>query len=90
MSGLGDSPYKILLHPYVTEKSLNHMEIGNRLEFIVHRSATKGQIKGAFEKLYETRVAKINTRILADGKHTIIKMAVAGKAEEIGMRIGIF
>ena len=90
-----DSSYKVLLHPYVTEKSLNHMEMGNRLEFIVHRSATKPQIKQAFERLYETKVAKVNTQISFRGGGTmefdaIIKMAEAGKAEEIGMRIGIF
>lgn len=90
MGALSDSPYKVLLHPYVTEKSLNHMEMGNRLEFIVHRSATKGQIKQAFETLYEAKVAKVNTMILKDGKHAIIKLREAGKAEEIGMRIGIF
>jgi large subunit ribosomal protein L23 len=90
VTGTTDSSYKILLHPYVTEKTLNHMEIGNRLEFIVHREASKTEIKNAFEKLYETKVAKVNTRILADGKHAIIKLVEAGKAEEIGMRIGIF
>ena len=89
MSG-GDSSYKVLLHPYVTEKTLNHMEMGNRLEFIVHSKASKTQIKSAFERLYETKVSKVNTRILADGKHAIIKLAEPGKAEEIGMRIGIF
>ena len=90
MPRIKDSPYKILLHPYVTEKSLNHMEIGNRLEFIVRRDASKPQIKKAFEKLYQTKVAKVNTLILKDGKHAIIKLKDAGKAEEIGMRIGIF
>jgi large subunit ribosomal protein L23 len=87
---LSTSPYKVLLHPYVTEKSLNHMEIGNRLEFIVHRKASKDQVKRAFEALYEAKVTKVNTRILGDGKHAIIKLAEPGKAEEIGMRIGIF
>ena len=84
------SPYKVLLHPYVTEKTLNHMEMGNRLEFIVLRSATKPQIKRAFESLYGAKVARVNTRIQEDGKHAIIKLDEAGKAEEIGMRIGIF
>ena len=90
MPDLSKSSYKVLMHPYVTEKTLNHMEMGNRLEFIVHRDATKCQIKKAFESLYEARVAKVNTLILKDGKHAIIKLAEAGKAEEIGMRIGIF
>lgn len=90
MTDLSQSSYKVLMHPYVTEKTLNHMEMGNRLEFIVHRDATKHQIKKAFESLYEAKVAKVNTLILKDGKHAIIKLAEPGKAEEIGMRIGIF
>ena len=30
-------PYKIIFHPYVTEKTMNQMERNNALEFIVKR-----------------------------------------------------
>ena len=83
-------PHKILLHPFVTEKTMNHMELQNKLEFIVRRTATKPQIKKAFEDLYEVKVAKVNTMILADGKHAIIKLKEGYSAEDIGMRIGVF
>ena len=91
-------PRQILLTPYVTEKSMNHMSgtsimsntDGNRLEFIVRRDASKAQIREAFERRYDVKVAKVNTRIMKDGKHAIIKLTPEFSAEEVGMRIGIF
>ncbi len=88
----------ILLHPYVTEKTMNLMtgtptqdyKDGNKLEFIVKRSATKAQIKEAFEKQFEVKVAKVWTKIDKEGKHAIVKLAEGYSAEDIGMRIGVF
>lgn len=84
------NPHKVLLHPFVTEKTMNHMELENKLEFIVRNNATKNEIKAAFEKLYEVKVSKVNTMILKDGKHAIIKLKEGYSAEDIGMRIGVF
>jgi len=91
-------PHEVILHPYVTEKTLNLMsgtpaqdlKDGNRLEFIVRRDASRKQIKEAFEKLFEVKVEKVNVRIRKDGKHAIIKLKEEYSAEDIGMRIGIF
>ncbi len=88
----------IILHPYVTEKTMNAMsgtpsqdlKDGNRLEFVVRMDATKPDIKKAFEERFEAKVDKINVRIMRDGKHAIIKLKPEYSAEEIGMRIGIF
>ncbi|MDP6155696.1 MAG: 50S ribosomal protein L23 [Candidatus Thermoplasmatota archaeon] len=84
------SPYKILFHPHVTEKAMDHMDKGNKLEFLVHKNATKSQIKRAFEKIFEVEVVSVNTRNLPDGKHAVIKLSEKYSAEEIGTRIGIF
>jgi large subunit ribosomal protein L23 len=91
-------PKSVLLTPYVTEKSMNHIsgsvrmanKDGNRLEFIVRRDATKKEIKDAFEKRYEVKVQSVNTRIMKNGKHAIIKLTKDFSAEEVGMRLGIF
>ncbi len=91
-------PHEILLHPYVTEKSLNllsgtasqNMKDGNRIEFIVKRTASKEDIRKAFEQLFEVKVEKVNTYIRRDGKHAIIKLRPEFSAEDIGMRIGVF
>ena len=88
----------ILLHPYVTEKTMNQMtgtptqdfKDGNKLEFIVKRSASKAEIKAAFEKQFEVKVAKVWVKIDEEGKHAIVKLAEGYSAEDIGMRIGVF
>ena len=88
----------ILLHPYVTEKTMNHMtgtptqdyKDGNRLEFIVKKSASKADIKAAFEQKFDVKVARVWVRIGKEGKHAIIKLAEGYSAEDIGMRIGVF
>jgi large subunit ribosomal protein L23 len=83
-------PYAIVYHPYVTEKTMNLMENNNSLEFVVKRTAKKNQIKKAVEKMFEAKVEKVNTRITKNGKHAIVKFTHEFKAEDIGMRIGIF
>jgi len=91
-------PHEILLHPYVTEKTLNmlqgthaqNLKEGNRLEFLVLRRATRTEVKRAFEELFQVKVAKVNTFVRRDGKHAVIKLKPEFSAEEIGMRIGVF
>ena len=91
-------PRPVLLTPYITEKSMNHISgtpiqsnrDGNRLEFIVRRDSTKPEIKEAFERRCEVKVEMVNTRIMKDGKHAIIKLTKDYSAEEVGMRLGIF
>ena len=83
-------PYKILYHPYVTEKTMNFMDKHNAIEFVVKRDADKKQIKKAVEEMFEVKVKEINTRITKRGKHAIVTFMPEFKAEDIGMRIGIF
>ena len=82
--------YDIVFHPYVTEKTMNFMEKNNSLEFVVKRNADKKQIKDAVEKLFEVKVKEVKTRITKHGKHAIVTFMPEFKAEDIGMRIGIF
>ncbi len=83
-------PYKIILHPYVTEKTMNLMENNNALEFVVRRESNRRQIEKAIEQMFEAKVEKINIKITKNGKHAIVKFTPDIKAEDIGMRIGIF
>ena len=54
-------PYKIIFHPFVTEKTMNFMEKNNALEFVVKRDANKPQIKEAVEKLFNVEVLNVKT-----------------------------
>ncbi len=83
-------PYDIIYHPFVTEKTMNFMEKNNALEFVVKRDAKKQQIKTAVETMFEVKVKDVNTRITKQGKHAIVTFMPEFKAEDIGMRIGIF
>ena len=83
-------PFDIVLHPYVTEKTMNQMEKNNALEFIVKRNADKAQIKKSVEKMFDVKVKSVNTRIAKNGKHAIVIFMPGFKAEDIGMRIGVF
>ena len=83
-------PFDIVLHPYVTEKTMNQMEKNNALEFIVKRNADKTQIKKSVEKMFDVKVKSVNTRITKNGKHAIVIFMPEFKAEDIGMRIGVF
>ncbi|MFH1101328.1 MAG: 50S ribosomal protein L23 [Methanobacteriota archaeon] len=83
-------PFDIIFHPYVTEKTMNQMENNNALEFVVKRNATKLQIKKAIERMFEVKVKTVNTKIAKDGKHALVIFMPEVKAEDIGMRIGIF
>ena len=83
-------PYGIILHPFVTEKTMNFMDKNNAIEFVVRRTANKKTIKDAIEQMFEVKVANVNTRITKKGKHAIVTFTPEFKAEDIGMRIGIF
>ncbi|WP_069998842.1 50S ribosomal protein L23 [Cellulosilyticum sp. I15G10I2] len=53
--------YDVILKPVVTEKSMNAMA-EKKYTFLVQKTATKGQIKDAVEKMFEgTKVEKVNT-----------------------------
>ena len=83
-------PYSIIFHPYVTEKTMNQMERNNALEFIVKRESNKQDIKKSVESMFDVKVKSVNTRITKHGKHAIVVFMPEFKAEDIGMRIGVF
>ena len=66
------------------------MEHTNALEFVVRRTANKKMIKQAVEKMFDVEVKSVNTRVTKKGKHAIVIFMPKYKAEDIGMRIGVF
>ena len=93
-------PVEIIIMPWITEKTLEarrvadpdigYVQNNNRIEFIVHREATKRQIKQAVEELFEVKVAKVNTRITITGKHASVRLAEGYDAEEAALKLGAF
>ena len=85
------SAYDVIIHPFVTEKTMAMMERENKLEFLVRRTASKPAIRKAVESLFDAKVVDVNTKIGRDGhKHAIVTFHPDTKAEDVGTRIGIF
>jgi large subunit ribosomal protein L23 len=83
-------PFKVLLYPLVTEKTVGMIEKENKIVFIVSRNADKHQIKDAFEKLFGVKVDKVNTLITRDGKKkAFIKLKKEFKATDVAVKLGI-
>lgn len=51
--------YNVILAPHISEKSTVAAEKGNHIVFRVREDATKPQIKGAVEKLFEVEVDSV-------------------------------
>ena len=51
----------IILHPVVTEKSMEQAETLRKYHFKVHPEANKIQIRQAIEALFDVRVTDVNT-----------------------------
>ena len=58
----------VLLAPHVSEKTALNADKNNQHVFRVLPNASKGEIKQAVEKLFEVKVAEVNT-INMQGKH---------------------
>ncbi len=84
------SPYDVIIQPWLTEKSMEARSSEQRLEFIVHRSASKEQIARAIEAIFDVEVAKVNVRNSKHGKHASVKLAEGYDAEDAAMRMGAF
>ena len=82
--------HRIILHAYVTEKSMDEMERQNKLEFVVDRRADRASIKRAIEEIYQCKVAKVNTKIVRLGKIATVRFTKDFSSEDIGSRAGVF
>lgn len=83
--------YSIIIQPHLTEKSMNAIDQNNELTFKVLRTASKSQIKTAFEDLFAVKVERVNTQITSKGeKVAFIKLEAEHSAEDIAVKMGVF
>ncbi len=81
---------EIIKYPLSTEKSIRLMESRNTLIFVVERNASKPQIKEAIEKLYNAKVAKVNTAIGPDAqKRAYVRFSDETPAIDIATQMGL-
>jgi large subunit ribosomal protein L23 len=81
----------VIEHPLVTEKAMNQMDFDNKLQFIVHVDATKGEIVDEIESRYEVTIQKVNTQVTPKGKKkATVTLGEDDDAQEVASRIGVF
>jgi len=84
------NPWDILRYPHLAEKSMNMVEIENKLVFIVDRRAKKDDIIEAVERGFNVVVDSVNTEITRKNqKKAYIKLAPQYSASDIASRLGM-
>ncbi len=80
---------KIIIRPYVTERTFALIEKDSRICFIVDSAASKNVIREAIKTLYEEDVIDINTAKTISGKKAFVKFESVEKARDLATKIGM-
>ena len=80
---------KIILHPYITEKTFELVETEKKICFIVEKTATKLAIKDAINTLYEEKSVSINTARTIYGKKAFVEFETVDIARDLATKIGM-
>ncbi len=84
------SPWNVLLYSHLAEKSMNMVEMENKLIFMVRRDATKTQIKDAVERGFDVKVVGVRTEITRQGlKKAYVRLSADSPAVDIASRLGM-
>ena len=84
-----DQAMKIIIKPYITEKTFAMVENESKICFIVERSANKIQISEAINALYKQNVKKVNTARTIYGKKAFVQFENTEKARDLATKIGM-
>ncbi len=80
---------KIILKPYITEKTFAMVENESKICFIVDNEATKAQIVEAVNSLYKEKGTKVNTARTIYGKKAFVQFESTEKARDLATKIGM-
>ncbi len=80
---------RIIIKPYITEKTFAMVENESKVCFIAELSATKPQIAEAIKILYNENVTNVNTARTIYGKKAFVKFETTAKARDLATKIGM-
>ena len=80
---------KIILHPYITERTFELVETEKKICFIVERTASKVAIKNAINTLYEQKAISVKTASTVYGKKAFAEFESVDIARELATKIGM-
>ena len=83
-------PYTIIQYPLSTEKSIRQIEFENKLVFVVHRNATKSDIKRAVEQLFRVKVKGVTVHNSFQGqKRAYVALKPESVASDVSAELGL-
>ena len=80
---------KIILNPYITEKTFELVETEKKICFIVERTASKLAIKDAINTLYDEKTVSVNTARTIYGKKAYVEFESVDAARNLATKIGM-
>ena len=84
-----DQASKIIIKPYITEKTFAMVENESKICFIVERSASKPEIADAVNTLYNEKVINVNTARTIYRKKAFVQFENTEKARDLATKIGM-
>ena len=80
---------KIILNPYITEKTFELVESQKKICFIVEKTAKKPEIKEAIKILYNENVTNVNTARTVYGKKAFAEFETVDHARDLASKLGV-
>ena len=80
---------KIILNPYITEKTFELVETEKKISFIVEKTASKLAIRDAINTLYEEKAISVNTARTIYGKKAFVEFESVDIARNLATKIGM-
>lgn len=80
----------VIVYPHLTEKSMNMVELQNKLVFIVDNKANKKEIREAVERDFGVKVEWVRTEITQKGKKkAYVKLNPESSASDVASQLGM-
>ncbi|CAI9832804.1 MAG: 50S ribosomal protein L23 [Nitrosopumilus sp.] len=80
---------RIILKPYITEKTFAMIENERKICFITDSGASKREIAEAVEALYRQKPTGVNTARTLYGKKAFVQFSTTEKARDLATDIGM-
>ena len=84
-----DVASRIILRPYVTEKTFDSIERDNKLCFLVSDKANKNAIKHAIRTLYAVNALSVKTARTLQGKKAYVRLVPEDSASDLASKLGV-
>jgi len=80
---------KLIIRPYITERTFDQIARENKLCFMVNDKASKKQIASAIEAIYEVKVRDVNTLRSLGGKKAFVRLVPEDSATDLATKLGL-